>query len=149
MKYLNKSLKGKESLKLTRRGYFKTKNFTSTQCTVEGQETYWYACNIDADYVLDEQGFLIDHNNIHKAIKRHIKHHPMYSCEVMSRTLAHITGNMLVKYGCIIKSIDFTIIPVDKELLIKNTEGNLVAKDPLKMNFLMPANATYKLILNE
>lgn len=139
----------KEQITLFRRGFFVTKNFTPTQCTTEGHEAYTYMATLRCGYQLDEQGFLIDHTLLHKAIVEYIKDKPMLSCEVMSKQLAHLVVDSAKGHGCALKEIDFTIIPVGKGQIQRDIEGNWIAKNPMTIDYNKPANAIYNLIIDE
>lgn len=137
-----------ETITLFRRGFFVTENFTATQCTTEGHEAYTYQATMLCDYKLDDSGFIVDHTLLHQQIVQHIDNNPMYSCEVMSRQLAHLITDFMLKEGCALRQIELTIIPVKKGQLKR--EGNSwVAKNPLTINYNMPANAIYKLIVDD
>lgn len=146
---INKPTKMKEQITLFRRGFFVTENFTPTQCTTEGHESYTYSATLRCGYQLDEQGFLIDHTLLHKAVVAYIKDKPMLSCEVMSKQLAHLVVDAANGHGCQLKEIDFTIIPVDRDQIQQQGDGEWVAKKPMKINYNRPANAIYNLIVDE
>lgn len=142
-------IKMNELITLFRRGFFVTKNFTSTQCTTEGHEAYTYQATLKCGYTLDTHGFIVDHTLIHKAITEYIEDKPMYSCEVMSKNLTHLVVDFTKENNCDLREIEFTIIPVKKSQLKLDGEGNWVAKNPLTINYNMPANAIYHLGVDE
>lgn len=133
-----------EKVKFYRRGYFITNNHSATQCTLDGWKGYRYKGTIIAGNKFDKDGFLIDHNLIHKAITKWIEENEMASCEITLKNICYCVGEILVDYGVQLKEIGFEIAPVDHRKLIIGSDGELCPVDGEgELMQAMPAGAEY------
>lgn len=133
-----------EEVRFIRKGYFISNHPSSTQCTIEGWKGYKYKATIIAAPVLDESGFLIDHNELHRAICTWVFENTLPSCEVTLQTLCYIVTKVLLDYGVKLKKLGMEIVPVDHRLL----QGDWLELEPIGKNQgellqAMPANAEY------
>ena len=134
-----------EEVVFFRRGYFITSNHSATQCTIEGWKGYRYKATIIAGNKFDESGFLIDHNEVHKAICEWIEENEMPSCEVTLQSLCHSIGGKIMDYGVDLKKLGMEIAPVDHRKLVMGEDGELVPADAENGELMqaMPAGAQY------
>lgn len=131
-----------ELIRFYRRGYFVTKNFSDTQCTVKGWEAYRYKITVEAGSKLDESGFLIDHNELHKCITEWANQNTMLSCEQSIQAICYAIGEKCIGYGVDLKKLGFEIAPVKKLDLYTGEDGELThRKDEAAQ--AMPAGAEY------
>lgn len=137
-----------ETLIFYRKGFFITNNHTEHQCTSVGWKGYSYAITIEAFPVLDENGFLIDHNILHKAITKWIADNPFPSCELTCKTLAMVVVDIILEHGAKLKRLGFSVRPVDHKWLIENEEGELVSRDKRIVNHDKPASGEYWVTFN-
>lgn len=84
---------------------------SANQCVKQGHTKYYYTCRLYTDNKkLDELGFIVDHNDIDKAITTElIKGKFKGSCELMSEAIIGIVVNMLKEKKQRFKSIEITL----------------------------------------
>jgi len=133
----------REEIKFYRRGYFITDNHTPTQCTIDGWKGYRYKVTVQAGATLDEDGFLIDHNKVHKCIVRWVEDNGMMSCEMTLQSLCHAIGSIIIDYGVDLYKLGVEIAPVDHTLLKVGEDKELVPINEGELLQAMPAGAEY------
>tara|TARA_R110000737_G_C14624761_1_gene494638 strand:- start:50073 stop:50516 length:444 start_codon:yes stop_codon:yes gene_type:complete len=128
-----------------RKGYFISNKHSSTQCTVEGWRGYKYKATIMAACKFDENGFLIDHNEVHNAITNWVDNNNLPSCETTLQILCGVIARLLLDYGVDLWQLGMEIVPVDHKLLKTDNHGTLEPIDKKSGELLqaMPANAEY------
>jgi hypothetical protein len=132
----------KQTVKFYRRGYFKTNKHTCTQCTTEGHRAYKYKVTVEASPVLDNSGFLIDHNEVHKLVTKYVRQNPMLSCEMTLINITHKVVKMLTNHGCALQKVGMEIRPVDHRLIDKvDGELKLIHNNGIEPE--LPASAEY------
>jgi hypothetical protein len=136
------SVKTTELIRFYRRGYFITENFTDTQCTVKGWEAYRYKLTVEAGNKLDESGFLIDHNELHRCISKWAETEDMLSCEQSIQAICYKVGSKCIEYGVDLYKLGFEIAPVNKKDLTYGEDGELTHIDEEAAQS-MPAGAEY------
>lgn len=84
---------------------------SSNQCAKIGHSKYYYTCKVFTNNKkLDNQGFIVDHNDLDKAINTELKKNKFKgSCELMSEALISVVMNIMKKKGKDFKSIEITI----------------------------------------
>lgn len=132
-----------ELIKFYRRGYFITNNHTATQCTAEGWKGYRYKVTLEAGKKLDAQGFLIDHNELHKLITDWVEREDMVSCEQTLQRLCYAIGEKAIDYGVDLRRLGLEIAPIDHNLLKENSDGELEPAGHVEPSQIMPAGAEY------
>jgi hypothetical protein len=96
--------------RMNRKGIFLPIKHTENQCGKEGNQSYEYLLTIIVKNQLDNKGFIIDHDDLNKAIQEC----PIYgSCEEMQRLIHKkiteiLPEGILLGYKCVIKPLDFT-----------------------------------------
>ena len=132
-----------ETIIFYRKGFFITDNHTEHQCTSVGWKGYSYSITIEAFPILDEDGFLIDHNILHAEITKWIKDNPFPSCELTCKTLAYVVANKILEHGAKLKRLGFSVRPVDHKWLMLNDNGELVSRDKRVVDHDKPASGEY------
>lgn len=98
---------------ITRHGIIKfPKSLASkNQCVIEGHSKYHYTCKLYTDNSeLDKRGFIVDHNDIDKAITQSLMRIKFKgSCELMTEKIIEIIVNMLDKKGRYFTKIEITL----------------------------------------
>lgn len=108
---------------MTRKGNFPASQHSDNECGITGCTSFDYKiiCLFSGNGKLDNNGFIIDHDKIHKAV---LKAKSSGSCEQMQlsihkrvTTLLKNQTKSLVAYKCTIRPNDETLIPEPKAML--------------------------------
>lgn len=139
-----------EKITFHREGYFKSGGSTPTQCTKEGWAAYKYQITVEADYHLDQSGFLIDHNEVHECIVQWAKINTTKSCEVCLKDICLVVSELLLEYGVKLRKVTVKLKPANMFALMVDPEsGHLTPMNGYKSDADMPANAEYEVKFNK
>ena len=95
---------------INRMGVFTTNKEAYNQCKDVGHTRYGYTIRVTVADQLDDDGFIIDHADIHTAGQRAFNK-GISSCEMMCRDVALSVAKACKKNGCIVLKIYVQIKP--------------------------------------
>lgn len=130
----------KRTFTIVRNGFFITDRFTQFQCTVEGWDTYRYELLVTGSPKWDENGFLVDHNHLHKTILEFILDNDMKSCEMVLEGLCDKLIQECTEKKVELKRLELSLFPVHSDN-VRIVDGQLRQVKFPKMQ--MPAFGKY------
>lgn len=103
----------KTILTLNRTGIVRAYGSSHNQCKAEGHEYYEYQLKIECNSILDDNGFIIDHNEIQKQMEQFFFTY-MDSCEQLVLDLTIVIHKLITTHNSKIKiySIYLKLVPI-------------------------------------
>lgn len=105
----------KITYKINRVGQVSTNHKSPNQCKSVGHKDFEYHAKVKVGPKLDDQGFVIDHLDIHKAIAATFE--KGIASEMMCRDCAKAIVKACKKHGCQVFSVYLKIKPVGKDVM--------------------------------
>lgn len=101
----------KTKLVINRSGFCEAKRKSKNQCKDIGHTKYSYNIKVTVKDKLDEEGFVIDHQDIHNAVEKVFKG-KMNSCEKLGLKIAESVEKAVENHGSILQEIHVMIKPI-------------------------------------